>query len=95
MEKQPPTKVIQEEVTVEDTDNNIKLLNRKAPLLNRYLTSSEIDQSGSPKHRMRIQQRIKLNLEKLREKTEKLISDLDNKKRFADDALKMRAIVVT
>ena len=43
MEKQPPTKVIQEVMTVEDTDNNINSLNRKAPLLNRYVTSSEID----------------------------------------------------
>ena len=95
MEKKPPTKVIQEVMTVEDTDNNINSLNRKAPLLNRYVTSSEIDQSSSPKHRMRIQQKIKYNLEKLREKIDKLISDLDNKKRSADDALKMRAIVVT
>ena len=44
---------------------------------------------------MRIQQKIKYNLEKLREKIDKLISDLDDKKRSADDALKMRAIVVT
>ena len=43
MEKQPPTNVIQEEMTVEDTDNIINSLNRKAPLLNRYVTSSEID----------------------------------------------------
>jgi len=59
MEKQPETEIIKQEMTVEDTDNNINSLNRKAPLLNRYITSSEMDKSGSLKHRMRIQQKIK------------------------------------
>jgi len=59
MEKQPETEIIKQEMTVEYTDNNINSLNRKAPLLNRYITSSEMDKSGSLKHRMRIQQKIK------------------------------------